>query len=804
MAQQAVIHKASEGWTPITQYDSTKWSLGDLIKRRTDTTISGSPAAFIGPIIENVARPFEESPAIPASFPYVVRWSNKLFRYSSGTVTVSGTTVTGTGTSWLSTGITVNVNIGFGSTDATQITTWYNIDSIQSNTGLTLSTLSITYTGATPYVIENFRQIDWVFLADGASAAVTRRIQLYEFNRMTSVWGWKGFVTITPTASGTHTTRGLAMDYMPYTSGTVTVVSQYITGTTTSWITNRMCAGSRIGFGTSDPTQIKTWYYISSITGETSIVLTQPVTTSIPAGTSYVIEDLRAYMTTTNATNGGLFVAKGLTYDDFTSLGTTIGIGAGTDNLKLTYWLKDASTVTNTAACGITIEPQTSWTGKTAYVIDTTTIKIFKYNVRNVLTLTGAADTSSFLGSTGSQAVVGTISQTNNGRYCTASHGPLSGQPAVYFVTTNRIYGVPTSGIITSSTSFLTGTNQMLEIPPGNVSITGITGMTFIASSGMTCIEYVDTIDRFVVTTTGTAGARSYVTQFFGSGTTQSMDYIFLVDDKQLDQSFADATTYPHPSIAGAQLYTMDIEGGILYSCTNGTSASTNFVHASPIGAEWGFASSTLQRSISPSFTTPNVNRYTGFFSWRDTIIGGDLLGKRSDAFRSYYRISGITDNSGAWTLITEPPYTMMTGITPSSSIQFMNEYRTITDYCNPGRIFALGVLYEDMTTDSHYRFSSALSSITGKTFTFRFINLFGTTVPQLRIRIYDDVVGGAAVIDDDTITNASRWSKSIDNGITWNSYDTLDKFNDITYIRYTSTSGSLDGIKAEVLLTLY
>jgi hypothetical protein len=799
MAQLAVIHKASEGWTPITQYDSTKWSLGDLIKRRTDISTNGSGSPYIGPCIDVVARPFEESPAIAASFPSAVQWSNRLFRYSSGTVTVSGTTVTGTGTLWITTGITINVNIGFGSTDATQITTWYNIDSIQSDTGLTLSTVATTYTGATSYVIENFRQIDWVFFADGASAAITRRIQLYEFNRMNSVWGWKGFITITPTATATHTTRGLVMDYMPYSVGTVTVSGTAVSGTTTNWFTNRMCVGSRIGFGSTDPTQIKTWFYISSINSNLGITLTQSAPTYAGA-TSYVIEDLRAYYETTNTTSGGLFVAKGLTFDDFTSLGTTIPIGGGTDNLKQTYWLKDASTINNTAACGITVEPQTSWTGKTAYVIDTATIKIYKYNVRNPLTLTGAADTSSFLAATGNQAVTGAITQTNNGKYCIANHGPLSGQTAVYFVTSNRIYGVPTSLIVNASTTFLTGGNQMLELPPG--SLTGTT-YTFTAPSGMTCIDYMDTIDRFVVTSTGANGIRSYVTQFVGSGTTQNMDYIFLLDDKQLDQSFADINTVQHPSIS-ALTHAPNCIGGIMYSVTIGTTAATNFVHAMPIGVEWGFAATTLQRAISPSFSTPNAVRYTGFFTWRDTIIGGDLLGKRSDGFRTYYRMTGITDNSGTWNLISEPSYLTMTGITPSGSIQFMHEFRGITDNCIPARIFAAGVTYEDSSTDSHYRFSVTGSSITAKTFTFRFTNAFGDAVPQLRIRIYNDVLGGAAIVDDDTVSNTSRWSKSIDNGVTWNSYDTLDKFNDTTYIKYTSTNGSLDGIKAEVVLTLY
>ena len=36
MAQLAVIKKATEGAVPLTQYNAAKWSLGTLIKKRTD------------------------------------------------------------------------------------------------------------------------------------------------------------------------------------------------------------------------------------------------------------------------------------------------------------------------------------------------------------------------------------------------------------------------------------------------------------------------------------------------------------------------------------------------------------------------------------------------------------------------------------------------------------------------------------------------------------------------------------------------------------------------------------------------
>jgi hypothetical protein len=792
MAQLAVIHKASEGWAPMSQYDSTKWTLGDLIKRRTDISTNGSGTPYVGPCAVGLARPFEQSAATSGIFPWVTRWSNKNFRYTGGTVTVSGTTVTGIGTTWMSSGIAINVNIGFGSSDERQITTWYNIDSIQSNTGLTLSSVATTYSGATAYVIENFQQIDWVFLADNLSAALTRKIQLYEYNRLNSTFSWKGYETITPQAAGTHTMKSLRMTYDLYTTGTVSVTNQYVSGVGTTWTTDRMCVGSRIGFGTNDPAQIKTWYIISTITGDTSLTLTIPSTISYSAGTSYVIEDLRGVLLTTNTTNGGLFIAKGLNHDDFTTGGTTVPFASSTDNIKATYWLKDASTINNVTGCGLALEPRTDWITQMVYVLDSATVKIYKYNIRKALTLSSGADLTAFQYVTGNQAVSGTLSATNNGRFAIARHGPCANIPAIYFVTTTRIYCTPTSAIVNGSTTFLQYT--MMEIPPGSVN-------TFAATGGLACIEYSDPIDKFIVTSTGAAGVRSYVTQFRTDGA--QMDHIFLIDDKQINQSLADGGITPHPVIL-VLTQTPWSEGGMLYMTTLGNAANTNFLYAVPTSVDWTYASLTNQRAITPVFNTPNAINYIGQFTWRDSILGSDLLGKRTDAFRMYYRTVGISDNSGSWILIAEPPD--FSGIAGSNQIQFMYEFRAITDYCIPARIFGTGIIYQDSSSDVHFRFSGGFSSATNKQFVFRFVTAFGTSygnvTPTLYIRLYDDVTGALLVQDNSATPTYGTWAKGTIDGAPSGMYTTTDKTNDTTYIGYTPTSlGS--NIKVRAVLTL-
>lgn len=77
-------------------------------------------------------------------------------RYTTGTVSVSGTSVTGSSTEWQTARLASGARIGFGSTDPNQISQWYEISSITSNTSLTLSSSAGTLNNV-PYVIEEMR-----------------------------------------------------------------------------------------------------------------------------------------------------------------------------------------------------------------------------------------------------------------------------------------------------------------------------------------------------------------------------------------------------------------------------------------------------------------------------------------------------------------------------------------------------------------------------------------------------------------------------------------------------------------------
>ncbi len=639
--------------------------------------------------------------------------------------------------------------------------------------------------------------IDWVF---GIEAVTTtaKRITAYTYNRATSTYAWKGFITFSVT-NATNVQRGFRMCYYTHITGTVAVSGTAVTGTSTQFSTQRIAVGARIGFGTTDPTQVTTWYYISAIGSDTSITLTLTAGT-ISAGTAYVIEELRPVITLTNTTttNGGLFVGKGITWDDFTTTGTTIAASASTvDNLKLTYWLADAATVTNTVACGVTVDGnvKTNFTSTShfAYVLDgTTSCKIFKYNLRandsitaGKMTLAGAN-----IVVTGAQSVTGTASQTNNGIICTASHGAGSGVKSIYFVTTTRVYRAAETNITAGNLTWQS--DNRIEMPPGGATVQA-------ASSVMTFINYSPAADRFYITTTGATGARNYLT-IYPTTSGDEFEFIFGNAFVQLDNAAADSDSVPLPyDTRNAALY-IETSNGIAHVLRVGSATTgTTGLHALAIVADWNLTSVTNNVAISPEISTPNNSKFKRFLTECVTSLGSGVFVTPLMMYRSYYRTSGISDNSGSWTLIDQSGD--LSSVTGTTSIQFKFEFQTIGNVHGiPARLLSLAVLYEDNTTDSHYQPSVAQSSTTDKRFAWRFATAFGGTVPTLRVRLYDAVTGGS-LVDDNSASPTGTWEKSTDGGSTWGAYNTTDKANETTYIRYTPASLG-DNIKVRALLT--
>ncbi len=943
MSYRAVKHIFTGSTTPITSYDATKTNLGSLMVQKTGSLATDK---FVGPIPVTIATPMQE----------VVD--------TVGTVTVSTTAVTGNLTNFQTS--MIGMSIGFGSTDPAKVTAWYTINARASTTGITLGSSAGTIAAGTPYVVVyntpmmyphalTFSStVDWVFMIENLATAVApREICMYEYNKTTGAYTWKGFIIATLTSATAHTLRGFRAIRYLHTTGTVEVSGTAVTGTNTKFQDEGIAVGARIGFGSTDPTAISTWYVISAIGSDTSITLSSSAGT-IGSGSAYVIEELRFAITATNATvaNGGLHLVKGVNYSDFTTNGaTTIPAATTTDNIKAVYWLSDAGTsgnvVTNQNPTGITLATEVNKGLHYAYVVDgaTTTARVYRYNLRatgalssgkmtlsiayyttgtvevagTAVTGSGTTFTSSMVGmkiafnttspanvttwytisaftsttsitlsssagtigagtvyiidsadvlSTAPQLVTGNLSLTNNGRCGTLNHGPGSGEHSIYFVTVSRIYRAALSNIFAGNLGWISDNRP--EIPAGSVS-------TFPATSLLSSVEIADNMDRLIVLTTGGTGVRNYVTKY-PTAAGDTFDHIWGINDRQQDQAsslgsayissgtvavsstavtgtntffvaamvgyrigfgstdptaistwytisaFSSITSITLSSSAGtigagsayvidwnsytiphfnsnSQVTSVWSENGIAHIVKHGTTTALSQMYALPLSAHWTYAENTNQRVITPALYTPDCVQFRSVAVTHDDSLEAGEFSISTEPYRMYVRTKGISDNTGEWTLID--PDGDLRGLAGAPRIQFMFEFATIGWFCIPARIMSLTVMYDDTATktDSHYQPSAGLSNATNKQFVWRFSVAFGGTVPTLRVRLYNAITNDLLVDAYTTSVNNGTWEKSTNNGGAWGSYDTSDKANETTYIRYTPASLG-DNIKVRAVLT--
>jgi len=636
-----------------------------------------------------------------------------------------------------------------------------------------------------PHVVVFNSTIDWIFLADNSSASATRKIVLYEHNKLTSEFNWKGFITLIYPTVTTHTIKGFRIIRNLYTDGTIGVSGTTVTGSGTSWVTSRLSIGSRIGFGSNDPVSITTWYEITAIGSNTSITIDSA--TTIAPGSAYVIEELSAITSTTNLTpaNGGLFIAKGLRVELFTPIGTNIPAATTIDKIRAVYWLADANTVTNTTSVSAAIEDRTSWQEQNVYCINSVGIKIFKYNIRAALTLVSGKSTSAYVLETGVQAVTGTVSILNNGRIVTPNHGPGSGFDSLYFVTTTRIYRAKLTDITSGSTTFVS--DAMVEIPPGGVN-------TYALTSSISSIEYSSQLDRFFIMTSGTQGARSYCTRY--QTVSDQFDHIFLIDDKQIDASTADSGSVAHPAILSLP-FSVWIEGRFLYLARIGTTLVQNQLYSLPVIAHQTYAFNTNQYIITPKFDISDANKLRTLYVNNIRKLGDDTLSLQPEPFRTYYRTSGIANNTGTWLLLNQSGD--LSGVN-GTEIQFAFTFKILGTMCIPSRLTSICLTYEDITTDSHYQPSLNQSSLVSRRFAYRQASSWGGNIPILRVRL-TNAETNTVILEDTTVTQTSGvFEYSDDDGATWNTWDnTADAIGN--FIRYTASS--LPGgvkIKATIL----
>jgi hypothetical protein len=570
----------------------------------------------------------------------------------------------------------------------------------------------------------------WVFGADAATAAATRRVQLWSWVPSTNTYILQGAITLTFPAATNHTVRGFRALLENYTTGTVGVSGTAVTGSGTGWSTG-LSVGSRIGFGSTDPQAITTWYQISAIGSDTSITLTSSAGT-VSSGTPYVIQDLMIVHANTNnvLTSGGLFVTKGLQYADFQNPATAIPAATTVDKIKATYWLRDAATITNDVIGGCALGDRDSWTQQYVYSTEgaATSLILYRYNIRAAITPTAGAATltGSDMVITGAQTVTGNISQANNGRVATLSHGAGSGVPSLYLFTTTRILRVPLASVVSGSTTFIA--DSMSEVPPGGTN-------TNVSTGTFTSLDVAGSLDKLVVTGAASNGT-IYITDYYTGG--QQIDRRACCVTPQLPSAVRDTDSPIFVHNVTSQVPFVWVEDGWLFWIYGQIATSAiNALTVYPLAADLEFQADVNNRVILPKINlgaTP-AKLYRAYVDCMQNI-GSLRMGVAPDMFRLQVRTSGIDDNTGAW--VDVPQNGDVSGLGTPSNIQFAFLFRTAGVMMLPARILSLALVYEtDDALPSQYRWNYSDFNTTNGTFAWVQSALFGASLTTHTINIY-------------------------------------------------------------------
>lgn len=727
------------------------------------------------------------------------------------------------------------------------------------------------FTFYSPHVVKWSTNIYWIFAPTNAAAAVTRNIGLFEYDKSANSITWKGYITLSGTTiAGAKIIRALRAYVYTHDDGTVSTSgsSTIITGSSTLFTSDRIAVGARIGFGTTDPTLVATWYEITAIASDTSLTISAPVT--LAGGTPYVIEEVRIWAGTTNATLylGGAHVIKGLNYGTFQPGGTVIAEATTVDNIRASYLCKDkhSSTFTVTIAVpgvitltshgyiagdlvaftttgalptglvantiyfvtatslaantftvsatlggaaitttgsqsgvhtchsanlainlGIASDDYVSATDHDLYVLNldnATSVRVHRFNMRADLTTVAGIATGAWTYKTAIQTTVGTAQQLGNGRIFTVNHCAAAGVKSLFFCTATRVYRCRLSDITNLGGAWLS--DFMLENPPGTIA-------TNLATAAMNQVDYVSSIDRLFISTTLAGRHGVYVAKYdTASG---QFEKIFGQISNRTKLTTTDAGAVD--AFFNSSSLTMWTEDGILFAMPNITTTGLNWLGVLPAGADGYYSSDSGQYVITPKMATTNATKLYRMYVQTNQYTGTFNLGYTPEPIRTFYRTSGIDDDSGSW---TETISGDLSGATAGTHIQCKLEFEVLGELCVPRRVYAVGVTYEDNTSLSNYLPSADLSSKTTKTFAWKFKTAFGSTVPTLRIMLYNAVTG-FLLDDDDSITQSGTWEKTTD-GTTWGAYNTTDKGNETTFVRFTPNSIP-DNLQVRAVITL-
>lgn len=520
---------------------------------------------------------------------------------------------------------------------------------------------------------------------------VTQQIKnlvLFRYDKINQNFISSGFLDIITSSTSNSYTDDFWAEIYYHKSGTVQVSGTSVTGTNTSWVTEGVAVGARIGFGSSDYRYITTWYDIASITNNNSITLSKTAG-NINANATYVIEELRIFIFDRHTVSpydlSGISIAKGLHFGLFGHRPTTIPLATTVDNQRAAYKLKfdNIFPLSN----GMVVEESFSLTDHRAYVHHYHAQyerRILVYNLRApLLNLTNGITTSGCLFYSGVFRLTRDNFRMDNVHIPTS--GPYKGKKIAMASDYSYGYVIDVDAIKPFNKDILIFRRLMHR--PGGLYIAGNRGQAWY----------------------GTTYYKDYDMYFSWA------NYDIMIGKHRTERDKAESAKLYNMNFHGNLLqgsiwkYPWNLEGSYMWDtetanlndsgiliCENHLYGRNNGEFAVALAADYVFAKQSFNRLITPVFQTPNVHQYKKLYINHAIILKSHDIGIRPEHFRVFARTQGIDNDSGDWIRVNIDG--SLNHIQADDQIQFMFEFRTFNKLSVPARLYGITLTYDSIS----------------------------------------------------------------------------------------------------------
>lgn len=469
-----------------------------------------------------------------------------------------------------------------------------------------------------------------------------------------------------------------------------------VTGTGTSWLSEKIASGARIGFGSTEPSKIDKWYDIAAIYSNTSLSVSDEIVDAISPNTPYCIQEMRfvlyGYFDQTTTQNS-IHVIKGINPNIFKNTGQCINFATTTDNLRAIYRLKDFASSTLNNVYQISIAPKIDKDTQYIYLLNVptsnTTLRIYKFNLRATLNdLSGGVSLAGYMYRTNTMSGLYELFGRNY-RYApivSAESGRSKNNPSIFGTAYGRNPNTNEykSWVIRiSESSIKADTDFPIDIAPHISSFSRDTNRWFTYRK----ISYDPTIDKFI--------GSNFADWAYGKNFLTDLNFNEEINYAPLSNHARWRNEVTNSDFSAKNEYRSDfylqswndieICNGILYR------KHSSLIFAEPIHADLNFADKTKNYIITPIIGCPNNAKFDKISVNFDEYEGDYEQGFQPDLFKVYARISGMNDDSGAWTEVINSD---ISSFAASDKIQFKFTFKIIGMLGIVARIHSISVNY--------------------------------------------------------------------------------------------------------------